>query len=215
MDILTIVGLVAAAFLLIGATVIIRAVRREGWRRRVLSWLSVLGGSVLVAAGALLGVAVYMDLQPSDLAPTAEELARPVTGVGYSLLEGGTGELREHRGQVVLVNLWATWCAPCLAEMPYLQRLQETYGDDGLVVVTLSNESLETIQPFADRLPSGTINGYHPGAESLPEPFRRAFRTLPTTFLLDADGMIQDHFVGSRSYEAFAARVEPLLMATN
>lgn len=71
-------------------------------------------------------------------------------------------ELRLHQfqGRVVLLNLWATWCAPCVQELPELAKLQQVYRERGLVVVTLSQEERKELLEFAARRSSSVINGY-------------------------------------------------------
>ena len=56
--------------------------------------------------------------------------------------------LGDYKGKVVILNLWPTWCPPCLEELPELNRLQEKYRSDGLVVVTISDERREPLQRF-------------------------------------------------------------------
>ncbi|HEX6864347.1 MAG TPA: redoxin domain-containing protein, partial [Thermoanaerobaculia bacterium] len=71
-------------------------------------------------------------------------------------------ELRLHqfKGRVVLLNLWATWCAPCVQELPELAKLQQIYGERGLIVITLSQEERNELLEFASTRPSPVINGY-------------------------------------------------------
>ncbi len=55
-------------------------------------------------------------------------------------LDGDDFRIADLKGKVVLINLWATWCAPCIEEMPHFVKLQEKYGDDGLVIVGLNSD---------------------------------------------------------------------------
>ncbi|MFN2370308.1 MAG: TlpA family protein disulfide reductase [Candidatus Krumholzibacteriia bacterium] len=66
------------------------------------------------------------------------------------LLGGGTFDLAAHRGEVVLVNLFATWCPPCIAEMPRLQaEVRERFGDDGFAMVSVAREEgADVVAPF-------------------------------------------------------------------
>ena len=202
--------LVAAVGLLLGTFILYRSVRREGWKRRVLSWVGVVIGVVFLGFGGLLSLALYSErhtMMGPDR-PTPEELARPVDAFPYRLLDGdGEGGLESHRGDVILVNLWATWCVPCIREMPYIERLQEEYADQGLTVVTLTNEDRETALTKAHLLPENTVNAYAPDQGALPQPFRRGFRKLPTSYVIDRAGYIQEFWVGSRDYEGLEAHV--------
>ena len=85
----------------------------------------------------------------SDVGSTAEDFtATDVNG-------GGTFHLSDHVGkQVVLIDFWATWCAPCLAEMPHLEAMQDKYKKNGLLVVAVSMdgpESISDVPAFAKR----------------------------------------------------------------
>ena len=211
--ILVTIAAIALTTAVLSALLIWRSVRRPGWVRRVRSWVGVGTGGVLLALSLLTLVGVYLDTLPSAPRglPTAEQRAAPVPPVEYRLVaDESPASLEAHRGDVVLLNLWATWCAPCLQEMPVLERLQAELGDRGLVVVTLSNDPLDKIEGFRARLPEGTVNAFA-DEDDLPDPFSRAFRTLPTTYLIDREGYFQDAFVGTRSYEGFVEKVEPLL----
>ena len=66
--------------------------------------------------------------------------------------EGGEHHLSDYRGKVILVNLWATWCGPCVEEMPALNRLQQAFGGDQFDVVTISfDRTFEPISEFFER----------------------------------------------------------------
>jgi thiol-disulfide isomerase/thioredoxin len=208
------IALIAIGSVVLGAGLIFASVRRAGWYRRVVSWLGVAAGVLALGFGALAGV-VAVTVGPDGAGPgrpTAEELARPAEGLAYRLVaHDSERRIEEHRGDVVLLNLWATWCVPCVAELPYLNRLQEEYGDRGLVVITLSNEGRDLLRAFGDRHPRTTVDAYVPGSDAAPDPFRRAFRVLPTTYVIDRDGFIREYFAGSRTYDQFAAMVRPHL----
>ena len=69
-------------------------------------------------------------------------------------LDGQTVRLSDHRGKVVLVNFWATWCVPCAAELPHLERLYGKYRDQGFLVLAISMDGPETsanVDPHARR----------------------------------------------------------------
>jgi cytochrome c biogenesis protein CcmG, thiol:disulfide interchange protein DsbE len=211
---LTMLLLVGLAALLLGSGLLYLSVRRPGWHRRVLPWTGVGVAVLALSVAALIGY-VAMTAGPmlagSDR-PTAEERAAPAESFEYRLVgDDSEHSLAQHRGQVVLLNLWATWCAPCLAEMPDLSRLQEEYGEQGLVVIKLSNERVSTLRTFAEREPLAAATAYVENAARLPQPFRRGFRALPTTYVLDRDGRIREFYIGGRSYEFHEGKVKPFL----
>lgn len=206
--------LVAGGIFLAGAFFIYRSARRENWKRRVLSWIGVVLGVAFMAFGGLLGYATYRErytfMGPDE--PTIEELGRPAEPFSFRLVaDDGEGSTAAYQGDVILVNLWATWCIPCIREMPDIERLQESYADSGLTVVTLTNEDRETALTRSTDLPSNTVNAYAPDQGALPQPFRRGFRALPTSYVIGRDGYIQEFFVGSREYDRLVSKVEPYL----
>ena len=75
-------------------------------------------------------------------------LDAPAPELSYYDTEGRKRTLAELRGRVVLLNFWATWCAPCRKEMPMLSALQREHADDGLVVLYVSLEEPEVLEPF-------------------------------------------------------------------
>ena len=129
----------------------------------------------------------------------------PAPSLEWRALEGGeTDRLQDHRGKVVLVNLWATWCPPCREEMPDLDRLQRNLGERGVVVLNLSDEAPSTVKAYLDKAPMSTVHGT---LEQFPWP--QGGR--PTSYIVDREGVVRAAFLGARSYDQFAAKVEPLL----
>jgi cytochrome c-type biogenesis protein len=120
-------------------------------------------------------------------------------------LSGDTVSLAALAGQPVLLNVWATWCAPCREEMPGLQALHERYHERGLRVVGVSVDSPGSegpIRQFMDEL-GVTFTVLFDPADAVSRTFRTA--GVPETFLIDADGRIAHRWIG---------RFEPLEAAT-
>jgi len=108
-------------------------------------------------------------------------------------LDGQTMSLPDWQGKVVLVNFWATWCAPCLVEIPDLISLQDRYRDQLLVIGVSEDEEDVDLQAFADE---HQLN--YPIVRSTPE-VREAFPgviALPTTFVINRDGLMTMKHVG-------------------
>jgi cytochrome c biogenesis protein CcmG, thiol:disulfide interchange protein DsbE len=111
-------------------------------------------------------------------------------------LEGEPVALAAYRGEVVLLNVWATWCYPCIREMPSLQALQEEMGAAGLRVVGVSIDapgSTEAIREFVDELGLG-ITILHDPAQRVARTFHT--RGVPETFLIGRDGTLLRHWIG-------------------
>ncbi|MBL8208328.1 MAG: redoxin domain-containing protein [Blastocatellia bacterium] len=164
----------------------------------------------------LLGLSLAMASLGQSSAPRAE-LLNPKTVEAIS-----ADEFRQliahHRGKVVLVNFWATWCAPCIKEIPEIIRLQEKYKERGLRVIAVSMDEPEeleaNVRPFvAKRFPSFVSylckESDHDKFASVIDPTWAEI--LPTNFLIDRDGKLKVTLTGGKSYEEFEAAITPLL----
>ncbi len=126
--------------------------------------------------------------------------------------DGQTVALSDYRGKAVLVNLWATWCPPCRAEMPTIEKVYQDYKDQGLIVlgVNATNQDDPTaVAPFIKQYSITfpillDVNGE---ASSLYE-----LRSLPTSFFIGRDGIIKEVVVGGPMSEALLrTNVEEIL----
>jgi peroxiredoxin len=124
---------------------------------------------------------------------------------------GAGVSLAQYRGQVVLMNLWASWCPPCRAEMPDLQRLANAHARSGLAIVGVNEgESPERARAFADslriRFPIWVDTGQRYGRTY-------AALGLPTTVILDRRGTVVRAFDGALTFEQMESAVSPLVGA--
>jgi peroxiredoxin len=109
-------------------------------------------------------------------------------------LDGGKISLSDYEGDVVLVNFWATWCAPCRAEIPDFEAAYQDYKDEGFVVLGVNEqESAETVRPFADALGMN-----YPILLDEQGQVMNQYRALglPTSILVDREGVIQVRHTG-------------------
>lgn len=178
---------------------------------------SLLSFVLIFAAGLLLFVTARVDSGTTFTASagpslTETELGAPAPDFTFRLLESDeTTTLEAYRGKVVLVNWWATWCAPCLEELPALNDLQAKYADRGLAVLTISDESRATLLDFERDLPLQTVAGYIEQAEDLPDPYRRTLQIRPTSYVIDREGIIRDFVLGAQDLAAFERMIFPYL----
>lgn len=116
-----------------------------------------------------------------------------------------------YSGSVVLLNFWATWCQPCITELPELDRLQVKYRDQGLIVLTISDESREDLMRYADLWPEETVSGYI-AFDALPERFQaELLNGRPVSYVIDRTGVIREFLRGAGSFEYFERLVTPWL----
>ena len=116
-------------------------------------------------------------------------------------LTGNTVRLSDFTGKMVLVNLWATWCEPCLREMPSLGRMQSRLGDK-ITVVAVSEDrgGSKAVEPFIGKLGLKSIKTYLDPKSTA----ERAFKVqgLPTSFLIDRQGRILGRVEGAAEWDA-------------
>ena len=118
-----------------------------------------------------------------------------------------TGEeltLADKRGKIVLVNFWATWCAPCVVEMPYLNALEGRYGSDEFEVVTISmDRRIEEPLAFFEERELENLNFYFdPGMSIAFNVMGSANRGLPLTILYDRNGQEIGRVAGEAEWDS-------------
>jgi len=175
-------------------------------------WLKMVGG---IAALSVLGFAVVgLFVAYGPMAPLVTNTNRlqrsigdPFPDVSFHLVQDTSSiRLSTFKGKVVLLNLWATWCPPCVGELPTLSQLQTAYRDRGLVVVTLSDEAPAAIHAFVSQRSPDTVNGRVDSFAWLPI---KDFR--PFTLIIDRNGILRDYLFGDQTYGTFERRVLPYL----
>lgn len=171
------------------------------WMRRPDRWLPLMALVTMLA-----GLWIWLSSVPAA-ATTAGRIPSPRQGFlapefELERLNGEVVRLRDLRGQVVVVNFWASWCPPCRAEMPALERTYRAHRQSGLEILAVNSthqDSLEAARDFVDERDltfpilldrSGLVgNQYHT-------------RALPTTFFIGRDGVIEKVIIGGPMNEA-------------
>jgi len=155
---------------------------------------------LFVAALFAVGVGAYTVLRP----PPAPALRTGSAAPEFSLpLHGAPGEvsLASVRGKVVFVNFWATWCPPCAAEAPSLERLYQQLRADGFEVLAISVDKPEDAAAI-DKFRADYALDF-----PIPlDPHRQVYDAyqvagLPETFLVDRSGQLLEHFVGPQNWD--------------
>jgi cytochrome c biogenesis protein CcmG/thiol:disulfide interchange protein DsbE len=164
---------------------------------------AIVGGVVVAVAIVLL---VAMRVLGERLAPVEPGAKAPdFHAVQVTQTASGSGKVKslaDYKGQVVLLNIWATWCNPCRAEMPSLQRLQDALGPEGLkiVAVSIDNPGMEQpIREFVQELGLHFEILYDAQGD-----IRTDYQTAgaPETFVLGKDGVIRKRVIGATDWNA-------------
>ena len=152
-----------------------------------------------VLAALLLSGAALAATPPSGLAP---EIARPDLG-------GTPVRLHDYLGKVVLVNFWATWCGPCLEEIPAFVTWQREFGTAKLQIVGVSmDDEPQTVRRFMKKTPLDypVVMGDVALARSW-----GGVLGLPATYLIDTQGLIVAHVVGETDLKKLKGQISELL----
>jgi peroxiredoxin len=115
-------------------------------------------------------------------------------------LEGKLHGLADFRGRVVVLNFWATWCPPCIDEMPSLQRLHQALADRGVAVIAVSvDERFSDVPAFVQKFDLTFSVLYDEGKK-----VSRKYQTFkyPETYILDREGRLKSKVVGPRDWAA-------------
>ncbi len=126
-----------------------------------------------------------------------DQKGKPGPPVAFTDPDGGEIRVADFRGTPVLVNLWATWCAPCVKELPTLERLAQSHSKDGrLGVIAVSQDVAPqgSVKGFLDKLGIKAIGAYHDPKMALSGAL--GAQVLPTTILFDSQGREVWRYVG-------------------
>jgi peroxiredoxin len=128
---------------------------------------------------------------------------KPAQDVTLKTTEGKPFRLSEHRGKVVFLNFWATWCAPCREEMPAMERLYRTHKDRGFVMVAVSLDADPAVVPRFVKEHGLTFTiAFDPKMEAANV---YGIRAVPSSFIIDAQGMMAALALGPRAWDNRAA----------
>ncbi len=130
--------------------------------------------------------------------------------------DGKKVKLSDYKGKVVILDFWATWCPPCVKEIPHFNQLSKTYASKGLVVlgVSVDQDGAPAVLKFkkkttvdyriaiSDDATHRTYQSYLPKDEQ---------GGIPFTFVIDKQGIIRQHYVGYRPMEVFETAIKDLL----
>ncbi len=173
-------------------------------------------GVVLTIIVFFVGVEIYFRIMSSDEGKTASMLVPPHFPEGSKLsvydqtdyhwslrtLDGKSVSLSEFKNNVVFINLWATWCGPCIAEMPGIQSLYDSLKNERITFLLISDEGEATVRKLLHEK-GFTFPVYLRGNE-LPNVFRTL--GIPATFILNRDGSVVFKEVGASKWDDESCR---------
>lgn len=164
---------------------------------------------MLVAASAY--YLAFRGVSPRpDLSAVPAKVDFPAPELTLSDTAGRPASLVDFRGQVVLVNLWATWCPPCKEEMPALETYYRRYADEGFVIVAVNDgdpapDVIQFVEDYGLTFPVWLDPTY--------TATEQAFKTLnlPSSFVIDRQGDVVLSWVGGVSLKTLETHVTPII----
>ena len=162
--------------------------------------------------GQWFAVIVAAALAACGEAPQAPAIGSPLPPVSVVRLEGGSGTLQEYAGRALVLNFWATWCPPCRAEMPSLQRLADAFPEGDLAVIGVSvDDDLNLVREFV--LQHGIRFPVVAQSPAFPAVGQFGVTVFPTTILVTRERSIAAIVTGERDWssENSVGRIESLL----
>ena len=165
-------------------------------------WTLVIAIVLLLAGGALAAThALREELFPVTLGSTAPQFEAATLDSGSTLRT-----FDDYRGKVVLLNVWATWCGPCIVEMPTIQRLHEEFAGTDLEIVAVSVDA-----PDTENAIRAFVKEYGLTFDILHDPendITRAYQVTgyPATFVIGRDGVIRKKVIGAADWSSVGNR---------
>ncbi len=158
---------------------------------------------LLIIPQTRLPIQVFLNKGLALLSPGLEKNKRDLTNYNWQLKRNDNRpyNLSETKGKVVLINFWATWCPPCIAEMPSLHDLYDDYKDK-IEFVLVSSEEKTTIASFLDK--KGYHFNFYTPTEIPPETFKVS--SIPRTFLISKTGKIIIDETGAANWNSKKVR---------
>ncbi|WP_294121193.1 TlpA disulfide reductase family protein [Sphingomonas sp.] len=173
--------------------------------------------TLLLAASAIMIAGCDRQKADAPQAPAAESQeakgvdrshkGEPAPTVKFKNPDGGDFDLAKFKGSPVLVNLWASWCAPCIKELPTLQQLEQAQADEGkLGVIAVSQDMAPqgSVEAFLGERDIGRFAAYHDADMKLSSAL--GIQIMPTTILYDAEGKEVWRYVGDLDWTGEEAK---------
>ena len=180
---------------------------KKSFRRELIEWGLILGIPLLLwltglhteVLGRMQQVILWTGLIQPDIEVPAEQQEMAGFDMALVSMEGGRTTLDQYKGDVIFLNYWATWCPPCIAEMPSIQSLYDAYRNDDRIhfLMVSLDEDREKARAFIRRK-EFTFPVYYLASR---RPKSLQSTVIPTTFVIDREGKIATSRRGMASYD--------------
>jgi len=167
---------------------------------------------LILVAAALLSLSAGMLFKYYQIQQTVQQPASPLLSIRLPDSEGKLHDLSEWQGKILIINFWATWCPPCLKEIPEFIRLQDELRGKGIQFIGIAIEDQASIVSFLQKTPINypvLIGG--DAAISLSQQLGNLVNAVPFTLIVDSQGMIVHRHPGELSRQKLMQIVNPLL----
>lgn len=201
-------GNIVLIALIIGSIVLDRLLQKRKFKHKVIKYGFKV---VLFFFTFLLGSMLFMinwPLKPmvTALAKVESNIGQPIEDFQFiNVRDSNTHKISDFKGRVILLNFWATYCAPCLKELPYLKKIEDDYRD-GVSVIALTDEDYGRIKKFFQRFDIPTMVGSFTFSAWID---LQSFR--PVTVIIDRNGVVRDYVFGRQEYIFFQNKIEKYL----
>ena len=174
---------------------------------------SLLAGALIVVV--LAGVSTAFQSESAPAWATSEMTSDEAPNFVLKTLDGDTFRLKEYRGEVVVLNFWATWCPPCRKEIPTFVKLQRELGDQGLQFIGIALERSagpKKVRTFAEKMDINYPVGM--GTGRIAQKYG-GVHGIPRTFIIGPEGNVQGHIPGMATESMLRPGLEKLLQKTS
>lgn len=184
--------------------------RKPSLARRITAWAGCFVALLVVYES--LGFLRWATAKVNPLKPVFREANKNAPDFAFKLVaDDSLRSLTDYRGKVIVLNLWATWCPPCREEMPMLERLQERYGKEGVVVIAVSDESTEQQAKFKEFAHMSFVKGRIDPGTRIAGLYIQPDVARPVTHIIDRNGILRETLIAGQSYESFERNIKPYL----